>query len=704
MQERQRKQDASNNNTRHIRPTFFQSLRKQYQTLNEQRRNVVILANYGTDIVAPSFVSLIIGAGLVSIVPHYYAQCIQCVATIPTFVTTTATATATAATSTTTTAAAAAMTPLLSTPLVGALLGLLISTTAAAFFTGLRGSLFWIGGSRANYNVRVKLHHNLLLQDAAFFDVHETGTLLSRLNSDVNKIGQVISYHVNVVFRQLAQCIFGSIYLIRISPSLSVYTFLGISVVAVISAIYGRFNRDLAQQLQDTFANATAVAETSFSMSETIRAFNGVATESQKYETAQSSALDLEEIQAWGYGSHKFISDTIQGLLEVLLVLACYYYGRVGQLSAGQLTSYMFYANFILESSNEVGDQWAKIQGAIGASTSVFDLIRRVPAIRDPPPLLMSQSTNMIDTSASEMPISPLPSSTTTAIATTSINGVNGNMAPTTVAAPDQPIISMSNMSIQYGEMNLNALSEVNLNIYDGDRVAIVGRSGSGKSSMLRAILRFYDPIDGTISLDGVPLPQLTRQEMAQKIAIVEQEPSLFPMTMLENVLYGIAEDTIDPLTGNQCYSPIYEQSVMKALDEAGLPIYDGNDLNLDLYTRVGEGGRALSGGQRQRVAIARALIRNPQVLLLDEPTAALDTESERIVIEALLQAMNHANCLVMVTHRLSVVPALGINRIVVMDKGRIIEEGHPDVLLKKSDGHYARLAREQGLIGFSSS
>ena len=615
------------------------------------------------------------------------------------------------------------MTPLLSTPLVGALLGLLISTTAAAFFTGLRGSLFWIGGSRANYNVRVKLHHNLLLQDAAFFDVHETGTLLSRLNSDVNKIGQVISYHVNVVFRQLAQCIFGSIYLIRISPSLSVYTFLGISVVAVISAIYGRFNRDLAQQLQDTFANATAVAETSFSMSETIRAFNGVATESQKYETAQSSALDLEEIQAWGYGSHKFISDTIQGLLEVLLVLACYYYGRVGQLSAGQLTSYMFYANFILESSNEVGDQWAKIQGAIGASTSVFDLIRRVPAIRDPPPLLLSQSTNMIDTSALEMPISPLALSktssilpieptttaTTTAIATTSINGVNvslvnGNMAPTTVTAQDQPIISMSNMSIQYGEMNLNALSEVNLNIYDGDRVAIVGRSGSGKSSMLRAILRFYDPIDGTISLDGVPLPQLTRQEMAQKIAIVEQEPSLFPMTMLENVLYGIAEDTIDPLTGNQCYSPIYEQSVMKALDEAGLPIYDGNDLNLDLYTRVGEGGRALSGGQRQRVAIARALIRNPQVLLLDEPTAALDTESERIVIEALLQAMNHANCLVMVTHRLSVVPALGINRIVVMDKGRIIEEGHPDVLLKKSDGHYARLAREQGLIGFSSS
>ena len=596
-------------------------------------------------------------------------------------------------------------------------MGLLLSTTAAAFFTGLRGSLFWIGGSRANYNVRVKLHHNLLLQDAAFFDVHETGTLLSRLNSDVNKIGQVISYHVNVVFRQLAQCIFGSIYLIRISPSLSVYTFLGISVVAVISAIYGRFNRDLAQQLQDTFANATAVAETSFSMSETIRAFNGVQIESNKYETAQSTALDLEEIQAWGYGTHKFISDTIQGILEVLLVLACYYYGRVGQLSAGQLTSYMFYANFILESSNEVGDQWAKIQGAIGASTSVFDLIRRVPAIRDPPTLLTqpssniidstsSTTTNIIDTTASDVSTVEIPVPSTMITSTTNNieipKSVNGNSIPS-IAAKDKPIISMSHMSIQYGEMNLNALSDVNLNIYDGDRVAIVGRSGSGKSSMLRAILRFYDPIDGAISLDGIQLQQLTRQQMAQKISIVEQEPSLFPMTMLENVLYGIPEDTIDPVTGKECYSAKYEQAVMKALDEAGLPIDDGNDLNLDLYTRVGDGGRALSGGQRQRVAIARALVRNPEVLLLDEPTAALDSESERIVIAALLQAMNHANCLVMVTHRLNVVAALGINRVIVMDKGKIIEDGHPDILMNKSDGHYARLAREQGLLGFTT-
>jgi ABC-type multidrug transport system fused ATPase/permease subunit len=167
----------------------------------------------------------------------------------------------------------------------------------AALFTGLRGSLFWMAGSRANYNIRVKLHRNLLLQEAAFFDMNETGYLLSRLNNDVNKIGQVISYHVNVVFRQLAQCLFGTIYMIKISPLLSLYTIVGIAFVAVISAIYGDFNRELSQRVQDKFADATAVAETSLSMSETVRSFDGVEIESNKYEIAQSNALELEEVQ-----------------------------------------------------------------------------------------------------------------------------------------------------------------------------------------------------------------------------------------------------------------------------------------------------------------------------------------------------------------------------------------------------------------------
>ena len=537
---------------------------QRFLDLNEQRKNLVSLADYTAALAVPSFAFLILGALMTSIIPHFEAKCIQLVATMNGD----------------------------KARLLEALLGLGISSTLCALFTGMRGSLFWIAGTRINYNIRVKLHRNLLLQEAAFFDSNEVGYLLSRLNSDVNKIGMVISYHVNVVFRQLAQFIFGSVYLIKISPQLSLWAFAGIAVVGLVSYCYGEFNRDLAQRVQDTFADGTAVAETSFSMSETIRAFDGVAVESEKYEAAQSKALDLEEVQAWGYGAHKFISDSLQSALQILMLLACWRVGVSGGLPASQLTAFMFYTNFVLESSNEVGDQWAKIQGAVGASTSVFDYIRRIPRIRDPPRQLKPTRSSLED-------------------AETPVNG----------ATLSQAIVELKNMTVRYGSMDVPALDAVDLQIREGDRVAIVGRSGSGKSSILRCILRFYDPTCGSIEFEGKHLKDLSRKKISAKISVVEQEPSLFPTTVMDNVLYGIEKDTTDPRTGKPCYSFDFRQKVQESLQVAGLPVHAGNDLNLNLDTRVGDGGRSLSGGQRQRIAIARALIRNPTMLLLDEPT-----------------------------------------------------------------------------------
>ena len=573
--------------------------RAMWKSLNDQRKNVMTLAGYTKGIVAPSFLFLFLGALMASVTPLYYSKCIQLVSTLSGT----------------------------REQLFKAVLGLGVVSTLEALFTGLRGSLFWIGGkfrskrqspavpfnhvalhstlfilyltlgSRANYNVRVKLHRSLLLQEAAFFDMNETGYLLSRLNSDVNKIGMVISYHVNVVLRQLAQFLFGSIYLIKIAPKLSLWTFAGIGLVAWVAAVYGDFSRDLAEQVQDTFADGTAVAETSFSMSETVRAFDGVEIESDKYEDAQSKALSLEEVQAWAYGTHKFVSDVLQAGLQVALLVACWTVGRAGGLPAEQLTTFMFYTNFVLESSNEVGDQWAKIQGAIGASTSVFDLIKRVPSVRDPPEALKrKRQTKKLKVSES-------------------LSKINGS------SNSGMPVISMQNMTVTYDSMERPALSTVNLDIYPGDRVAVVGRSGSGKSSMLRTMLRFYDPSSGTISLNGKDLRSMSRTNTADEISVVEQEPHLFPMSLLDNVLYGVDKDEVDQETGEPRYSDAYRNTVTESLALAGLSVEPGNELDLCLDTRVGEGGRSLSGGQRQRVAIARAVIRSPQLLLLDEPT-----------------------------------------------------------------------------------
>ena len=378
--------------------------------------------------------------------------------------------------------------------------------------------------------------------------------------------------------------------------------------MALLSAIYGDFARTLAEKVQDTFADSTAVAETSLSMSETIRSFNGVEIDSKKYEASQGLALELEEVQAFAYGSHKFVSDTLQALLHAGLLLACWSLRRSGGLQAGQLTTFMFYTNFVLESSNEVGDQWAKIQSAIGASTSVFDLIRRIPAIRDPPREIGSA------VATTENTIVPTAPQKLTAEERASLqNGQNGEH--------QNPIIEMRNMTLTYDAMAKPALDSVNLEIFPGDRIAVVGRSGSGKSTMLRAILRFYDPTSGSIHLAGEEMTNLSRKQIAEKVAVVEQEPSLFPMSLLDNVLYGIEKDSIDPETGEPCYSEKYRAVVSESLRLCGLPIHPGNDLALELDTRVGEGGRTLSGGQRQRTAIARALCRAPEVLLLDEPT-----------------------------------------------------------------------------------
>lgn len=536
----------------------------------------------------------------------------------------------------------------------------------------------------------MKLHRSLLLQEAAFFDTNETGYLLSRLNSDVNKIGQVISYHINVVFRQFAQFVFGSIYMLRISPKLSMWTFAGIMLVAFLSYVYGDLARDLAQKVQDTFADATAVAETSFTMSETIRAFDGVEIESDKFELAQFSALEMEEVQAWAYGSHKFLSDTLQSILQVGLLVACWGVGKSGGLPAGDLTTFMFYTGFVLESSNEVGDQWAKIQQAIGASSSVFDLIKRNPVIRDPPTTSKIKNSSSPDFVTEKMNENKI------------VENKNGQQHA--ASATQKPVIAMRNVTIEYDAMERPALSGISTNIYSGDRVALVGRSGSGKSSMLRTMLRFYDPSIGSIELGGEDLRSLTRAETASRVTLVEQEPHVFPMTLMENVLYGIEKDEIDPETGIAGYNIRYRKLVSDCLKLAGLSVVPGNELGLELDTRIGEGGRSLSGGQRQRVCIARAIIRSPEVLLLDEPTAALDSESERMVVKSLQKAMDQTKSMVMVTHRLGVIRSLDVNKVIVLDKGEIVEYGHPETLLQDEESIYAGLALEQGITKLTTS
>jgi len=692
------------------KPTFMQTLRQ----LNQSRKNLLSLIGYDSRILGPSFTFLVLGALAESIQPHYFAQCLSCVATLTSDI----------------------------SHFRQALLGLGITGLLGALFTGMRGALFWIAGSRGNYNVRVKTLSNILHQETEFFDGTETGVLLSRINNDVNKIGNVVSFHVNIMLRQTVQFLFGSVYLLKMSLPLAAYAAVGILAVAKVSAVYGRFARTMSNRVQKLLADGSAIAETSFRMSETVRSFNGMSYERQKYEQSQFNALELEEVQAWAYGTHKVVSDVLEVSFKIGLLLTTWKLGVLGKLDTNNLIAFLSYVEFVLNSSNEVGDQWAKIQSSIGASESVFDLVRRVPKIRDPDP--SSVMLNVTDVNG-QLQSQTLPNQQQPLSKHANNEMVSSSTTP--------PIISFQNMTLQYKSMTSNALTDLSASFNPGDRVAIVGRSGSGKSSILRSILRFYDPSSGSISLNGNNLRTLSRSQLSDQIVVVEQEPHLFPMTLLENVLYGIDKDCIvnNDIAGDSAavYSEDFRQAAVEALFLAGLPIageevkpttttetatettsilngdethHSNNNINeedimptndndaykgllgLELDTRVGEGGRTLSGGQRQRVAIARALVRNPDVLLLDEPTAALDSKSEYTVIKALKAAMKRTRCMIMVTHRLGVIKSLDVNKVIVLRDGRIAEIGHPEELMSKEEGVFKELAAEQGIYASSSS
>jgi ABC-type multidrug transport system fused ATPase/permease subunit len=285
---------------------------------------------------------------------------------------------------------------------------------------------------------------------------------------------------------------------------------------------------------------------------------------------------------------------------------------------------------------------------------------------------------------------------TTTPSTTTAAPLESTTAAASTAAA----VLSLSNVTLQYQAMDHPALSDVNVDFYPGDRVAIVGRSGSGKSSLLRTLLRFYDPTVGRVSYRGIDLTELSRRQLSSVLTMVPQEPALFPLTLLDNVLYGIEKD--DAI--HDTYGPEWQDRARIALEHAGLDLAE-----IPLDTRIGDGGRALSGGQKQRVAIARALVRQDAadsaaetILILDEPTAALDSATEQQVIATLRDLMDRQKdlCVIMVTHRLNIIQALGVNRVLVMDQGRIVESGRPADLLADAKGIYSRLAVEQGIVG----
>lgn len=500
----------------------------------------------------------------------------------------------------------------------------------------------WLG-NRVVTDLRKKTFAHLLRFPPGWFHERKTGELVSRLTDDIGAIQTTVGSELSMALRSALSAVGGLVMLFFTSPALAGLTLVLVPPLSILSVRIGRRIRKQARAMQDELAAANASLKEAVSAIETVQVFTAEGLEEARYAKRIEGSFEASLSLAWARG-------VFVGAVEIAAfgaVTALLYLGAVqvldGDLTAGAMTTFLIYTLMVATSLATLANLWGNLQRAMGATERVFELLDEVPQIRDP-----------------DLPL-PFPPGGAEADA----RRARGHLRFERVrfAYPARPTETV--------------LDEVDFEVKPGETLALVGRSGAGKSTIAALIQRFWDPSQGNVAIDGVDLRRVRLADLRRDMATVAQDPVLFSGTLRDNIRYGRPDAKDD--------------EVARAVRDAGLEVFiqrlpDGLD------TLVGERGVKISGGERQRVAIARALLADPAVLVLDEATSHLDVDNERLVQEALDRLMVNRTTVV-IAHRLSTVR--GASQILVIDRGRVVERGRHDELLARG-GVYADLVRRQ--------
>ncbi|SEO26996.1 ABC-type multidrug transport system, ATPase and permease component [Flavobacterium sp. CF108] len=515
--------------------------------------------------------------------------------------------------------------------------GLMVILTLQAIFSFFRISLFVNFTENSLSNIRFALYENLVKLPMSFYSQKRVGELNSRISADISQLQDTFTTTIAEFLRQLILIIGGFVILGNISPKLTLMMLAIVPIVAVAAVIFGRFIRKYGKKTQDKVAESQVIVEETLQGISNVKAFANEWYEIQRYRNKIKEIVKIA-IKGGQYRGY-FASFIILCLFGC--VVAVVWYGITltikGEVEGvGDLISFVLYTTFIGASFGGIAEMYAQIQKAVGATERVFELLEETP--------------EAINASPKTSPIEKI-----------------------------KGIVSFKNVAFSYpSRKEVQVLKDVNFSAEFGQKIAIVGPSGAGKSTISSLLLRFYDITSGEILVDGKSIYDYDLENLRGNMSIVPQDVILFGGTIRENIAYG-KPDASD------------EEIILAAKQANAFNFVDGFPEKFE--TLVGERGVKLSGGQRQRIAIARALLKNPSILILDEATSSLDSESEKLVQEA-LEVLMEGRTSIIIAHRLSTIR--NADKILVLDNGEISEEGTHQELINLENGIYKNLSNLQ--------
>lgn len=514
-------------------------------------------------------------------------------------------------------------------------LGLGLVLILQSVFSFFRLSLFVNFTENTLANVRLALYTNLVKLPMSFFSQKRVGELNSRISNDISQIQDTLTTTIAEFLRQFILIIGSFVMLASINIKLTIMMISVVPLVGVAAVFFGRFIRKYSKKVQDQVAESQVVVEETMQGISIVKAFANEWYEIERYTTKIREVVKvaIKGGQLRGY----FASFIIVCLFGTIVAVVWYgvQLSIAGEITVGELFTFILYSSYVGASSGGIAELYAQMQKAIGATERVFELLEEIPE---------------------------------------KINSTENQNFPKIKGD-----VSFENVAFTYpSRKEIQVLKEVSFTALSGQKIAIVGPSGAGKSTIASLLLRFYDTTGGSITIDDKNMLDYDLEALRGNMSIVPQDVILFGGTIKENIAYGKPNAT--------------DEEIMLAAKQANaLQFIQGFPEQFE--TVVGERGIKLSGGQRQRIAIARALLKNPSILILDEATSSLDSESEKLVQEA-LEILMEGRTSIIIAHRLSTIRSA--DQILVLDQGQITEKGTHQELIAIENGIYKNLSNLQ--------